>query len=136
MFWDSFPSSSPTKVVIFAYFPLPILDLLGVDADVTVGDPAVDLVEEIDGVAHRSVEDVGAAIELLGHYAQVLRERFPVITGRIWLFFSFALLFFHDSCQPVFDLLHIGFQCMFGLPGLLPEVLIVLHLEGLIDASE
>ena len=80
--------------MVFAYFPLPILGvaillgvtiLLGVDADVAVGDPAVDLVVEVDGVAHRPVEDVGAAIELLGHDAQVLRQRFPVIAGRIWL---------------------------------------------------
>ena len=122
--------------MVFAYFPLPILDLLGVDADVAVGDPAVDLVVEVDGVAHRPVEDVGAAIELLGHDAQVLRQRFPVIAGRIWLRISLTLFHFRDSCQPVFDLLHIGFQCMFGLPGLLPEVLVVLHLEGLVDASE
>ena len=80
--------------MVFAYFPLPILGvaillgvtiLLGVDADVAVGDPAVDLVVEVDGVAHRPVEDVGAAIELLGHDAQVPRQRFPVIAARIWL---------------------------------------------------
>ena len=122
--------------MVFAYFPLPILDLLGVDADVAVGDPAVDLVVEVDGVAHRPVEDVGAAIELLGHDAQVLRQRFPVIAGRIWLRISLTLFHFRDSCQPVFDLLHVGLQRMFGLPGLLPEVLVVLHLEGLVDASE
>ena len=79
--------------MVFAYPPLPILDLLGVDADVAVGDPAVDLVVEVDGVAHRPVEDVGAAVELLGHDAQMLRQRFPVIAGRVWLRISLTLSF-------------------------------------------
>ena len=80
---NSFLPSTPTKVVIFFYFPLPLLD---VNTNIIVGDPAVDFIKEVDGVVHRSVEDIAAAIELLGHDTQVPCQSFPIVAGMIILF--------------------------------------------------
>ena len=52
--------------MVVVYFSLPLLD---VDSDIIVDDPAVDFVVEVDGVVHSSIEDVTAAIQLLGHDA-------------------------------------------------------------------
>ena len=41
-----------------------------------------------------------------------------------------------NQFQPVFDFLHVRFEGILRLPGLFPEVLIVLHLVRPVDASE
>ena len=45
----------------------------------TCSDPAVDFVEEIDGIAHRSIKNIAAAIELLGYDTKVLCQSFSII---------------------------------------------------------
>lgn len=90
----SFPLT-PIKIIVVAYFSLPFLF---VDADIIVGDPSVDFIEEVDGVVHRPVEDVAAAIELLGHDPQVLCQRFPFIAEE-GLFFSLSnFVLVHMTC--------------------------------------
>ena len=95
MFLGFFLPSSPTKIMVVAYFSLPLLD---VDADVIVGDPAVDFVEEVDGVVHRSIEDVAAAIELLGHDAKVPCQRMPIIAERGFISLPLTFwVYFHET---------------------------------------
>ena len=104
MFLGFFLPSSPTKIMVVAYFSLPLLD---VDADIIVGDPAVDFVEEVDGVVHRSIEDVAAAIELLGYDAQVPCQRMPIVAEKESFFLlHLHLFYFHETCTIV--------QCGYG----------------------
>ena len=62
--------------MVVVYFSLPLLDI---DSDIIVDDPAVDFVVKVDGIVHSSIEDVTAAIELLGHDTQVSCQRGPIV---------------------------------------------------------